>query len=80
MSTCLSVCLPGPVGRYNTLEVERLLAQETCGDPEHATTAPSPPTIVTVTDRTRFPKNNRKMPVLKVGYVSYDWRDHPMGR
>ena len=60
-------------GRYNSLAEERLLAQETCCD------VPSlaPPRVF---DENRFSRESgRQHKILKVGYVSYDWRNHPMG-
>lgn len=70
----------GASGRYVSLTNERVMAQETCHDPH----SPS--------FQNRFESDHRFKPqqshsgeggqgrVLRVGYASYDWRDHPMGR
>ena len=70
-----------------------MLAQETCSDTAHS--AVQPARVIdemrfhqhsdkrksdSKSERESFPGEQRPSPVLRVGYVSYDWRDHPMGR
>jgi hypothetical protein len=73
-------------GRYNSLEGERVMAQETCDGADK--------THRRLFDESRFNSNSNhggdnnddddseggKKKILKIGYLSYDWRDHPMGR
>ena len=53
--------------------VERVVAQETCIDSEFV--LPTPDEHVTKMNMMR-----RSGRALRVGYISYDWRRHPMGR
>jgi predicted O-linked N-acetylglucosamine transferase (SPINDLY family) len=52
------------------------LAQENCFE------ASTPLSEMRQFDKNKFHKSNSENPgrALRVGYVSYDWRDHPMGR
>jgi len=64
------------LGRFNTLEGERVMAQETCYDA--STLGHSSHLVGQV--KLRKDKNAARSPVLRVGYVSFDWKNHPMGR
>jgi predicted O-linked N-acetylglucosamine transferase (SPINDLY family) len=55
--------------RYISLYASKVLAQESCTDPPDAA-------HLRVFDESKF--NSKR--ALKVGYISYDWRNHPMGR